>query len=229
MPGMTRQFLSVRNLLATTSGVAFLVLPLLALPAAGQEHDHPPGEHEGHSHAPPARQSAKPEAPIAQVLFQAERALERQELQLAESHYRGALLEGWLLMGSLEILDGNLEAAHDALYRTTQVAATGQRVVRTSYALIQLWTGEVEEAVATLGELAALRPADLQLRVHHVHALVLAGQEDAARAEIEALREKIPEFVARLEKALDDTADNPEARREAFLPRLNVGELTAMS
>jgi tetratricopeptide (TPR) repeat protein len=66
---------------------------------------------------------------IEQVLQQAERAVENQELELAESLYRDALRDGWLLKSSLETAAGATEAARDALQEATRSAVTTGRQI----------------------------------------------------------------------------------------------------
>src|SRR5262245_12538728 len=54
---------------------------------------------------------ADPAASMDTAIADAEASLRDGELQAAESRYRSALLEGWLLLGSLDAADGRLEEA----------------------------------------------------------------------------------------------------------------------
>lgn len=92
-------------------------------------------------------------APIEGTLAQAQQALENQERQLAESRYRDALREGWLLLGSLEIVDGDLEAARDAFQTAERSAVAGGEAARDALA-------GLEQKKPVTGPLAALPEAE---------------------------------------------------------------------
>lgn len=170
-----------------------------------------------------SQEVARLTAPVEQVVRLAEAALEDHEDELAESYYHSALLEGWIRLGVVDLADGDLPAVREDLYQATRSAARGTRVAEDSFALVQLHTGETAEALAALRGLVARRPGDLRTRAHLVHALVLAGEVEEARREIEGLRAKEPEEAARLESSLAETEGDPEARRAAFLPTLSAG------
>ena len=53
-------------------------------------------------------------APILRPMAEAEQALQRTEPHLAESLYRTALQEGWMLLGALDVAKNDLEAARSA-------------------------------------------------------------------------------------------------------------------
>jgi tetratricopeptide (TPR) repeat protein len=87
---------------------AWGVLLVLALPAAGQRGD-------GTAEA------------LELAMLDAETALGQREHQIAESHYRAALLEGWYLLGRIAAADGDAAAAEEALERAAR--AQGLRVL----------------------------------------------------------------------------------------------------
>lgn len=68
-----------------------------------------------------------PYATVAPILAQAERSLLDGELESAESFYREALLEGWVLVGAVDLVAGKREAAIEAWRRASTVAASKRR------------------------------------------------------------------------------------------------------
>jgi len=69
-----------------------------------------------------------PAAALDAAIRAAETSLREGELQVAESHYRSALLEGWLLMGDLQATEGQLPLARVS-YRRASTSA-GRRAPR---------------------------------------------------------------------------------------------------
>mgnify|MGYP000603284266 CR=1 FL=1 len=72
---------------------------------------------------PPSTPVTMALAPVIDAIVAAEQAVAEQEPQLAESEYRTALLEGWLLKGALEVEGGRLEEARAAFERAAASAA----------------------------------------------------------------------------------------------------------
>ena len=62
-----------------------------------------------------------------------------------------------------------------ALAESTRSAATGERRTRSSLALVQLWTDEVDEALEQLRDLAKRHPKNTQVRQLFAQALLAAG------------------------------------------------------
>jgi len=65
-------------------------------------------------------QRADPLAPLSREVAAAENALQSGERQIAESHFRSALLEGWMLAGAIGwirigLLEQRAAAAHSAI------------------------------------------------------------------------------------------------------------------
>lgn len=146
-------------------------------------------------------------APIERTLAQAEQALQNQELQLTESRYRDALLEGWLLMGSLETIDGDLAAARDALRTAARSAVTGSEVARTALAQLDQGTGE-KPAGGPLATLPEADRAELRSRLRGTLGLVyrnLGVLCDQSRRPRQAAA-----FVAQAD-AIDPPGDAPQA------------------
>ena len=118
------------------------------------------------------------------AIVEAERALQKQELQIAESRYRDALLEGWLLRGALAAAEGDFEGAEAAFEEAGRSAAETRRA-RTYLALVQLRLGRPEEAANLLREVVARQPRRISARRQLAQALVAAGRPEEAVQELE--------------------------------------------
>ena len=129
------------------------------------------------AHAQPARD--RPLGPIESRMAAAERALADDERQLAESHYRGALYAGWMLIGGIGVSDGRFADARDAFTRAS-TAIVDSRDALQSLALVNLQLGDAEAALPILTRLAAARPKDGGLKRLLAQSLVAAKQLDEA-------------------------------------------------
>ena len=166
------------------------------------------------------------------LIGQAEEGLAQGEPQLAESHYRVALLETWMQLAMLEVAAGDWPAARDALIESTRSAASGERRTRSSLALVQLWLDETDQALEQLRDLARRHPKNTQVRQLFAQALLAAGHVEEAGRELEDMRPRAPKVVEATEryvKSFDaqereagEKADWQE-RRKAFLPALGAG------
>ena len=113
--------------------------------------------------------------PVLRGIVDAEAALEANEPQLAESRYRTALQEGWLLLGALDVADDDLEAAKLA-YETALVSATESYRAKMSLATIAIKTGNPTEAITPLRLMVSMNTMDKQARQLLVQALAAVGQ-----------------------------------------------------
>ena len=113
-------------------------------------------------------------------------ALAREELepQLASSLLRSSLLEGWMLLGRLELVTGETEAALEAFDRATSVT-TRRREATLSLAAVHLRRQETRAAIALLQEAAGRAPGDGQVRRLLAQALVADGRSEEAVLELE--------------------------------------------
>jgi hypothetical protein len=96
-------------------------------------------------------------------------------MELAESRYRGALLEGWLLKGALAVAAGDLPAARAALLRASTAAVETKRAL-SALAVVHLRLGETDDAVAALRTVSAKHRDDVATRRLLAQALVAADQ-----------------------------------------------------
>jgi tetratricopeptide (TPR) repeat protein len=131
--------------------------------------------------------SSDPLAALDQAMAAAEAGLRANELQIAESRYRSALVEGWMLMGALHAADGRLTDARDAFKRAS-TSAVETRGSLYSLALVNLQLGDTSEAVRILFRLARANPKALPIRRLYAQALITDGHPEEAVQELEEAR-----------------------------------------
>jgi tetratricopeptide (TPR) repeat protein len=138
-----------------------------------------------------AQVPADPLRPVEQAIATAESALQNGELQIAESRYRAALFEAWMMRGSLHVAAGRLEEARDAFRRASGAIAAGEAALR-SLALVHLQLGDRAEAIAILTKLASRAPGDVQTKSLLAQALAADGQPEEAVQMLEEARAAAP-------------------------------------
>ena len=135
--------------------------------------------------------------PLDRLVGAAEASLQAGETQLAESQYRSALGEAWVLMGTLEAADGNLEKARDAFEQATLSVADVRRASQyLAMALLQL--GDSAGAVRIMTQLATRNARDMGIRRLLAQSLTLAGREGEAVQELEEARALAPDDLEAL-------------------------------
>ncbi len=122
----------------------------------------------------------------------AEAALREGEEQLAESRYRDALLEGWLLLGALAVADNDLDGAQAAFERARTAAVETRRPLL-SLALLHLQRGDAATGIDLLRTVVALAPADVSSRQLLAQALMAGGHAAEAVQELEEAVTRAPE------------------------------------
>ena len=138
-----------------------------------------------------ARSRLDPTAPFETAIADAERSLRSQEPQAAESRYRSALFEAWLLLGTLERIDGRLVPARDA-FRSASTSAVDDRRALQALAFVDLQRGEADEALRTLRALATREKKDVATRRLLAQALAARGEDAEAVRELEVARRLDP-------------------------------------
>ena len=128
---------------------------------------------------------------LERAISTAAASLHKGDLRTAESHYRSALFEGWLLMGTLERIEGRLPQAQEA-FQSASTYAVEDRSALQGLALVQLQMGEAARAAEILTRLARKNPQDIQTRRLLAQALVANGQPDQAVRELEEARAAAP-------------------------------------
>ncbi|MEM1202225.1 MAG: tetratricopeptide repeat protein [Acidobacteriota bacterium] len=163
------------------SAVAALVVPAAAWVLAGAL---------GASTVKPAEDG--PLRSVLRAMALAESRLGEGEMEMAESAYRQGLYEGWRLVGSLAVAEGDDDAALEAFRRASTVAA-GNRDALRSLGLVHLRLGSAPAAVAVFRDLVLRSPEDVAMRRLFSRALAADGQAAAAVQELEEARQRAPE------------------------------------
>jgi tetratricopeptide (TPR) repeat protein len=128
---------------------------------------------------------------MAAALAEAEASLRAGETQIAESRFRSALLEGWLLMGRLEEELGDLAAARHA-YESAALSTVQTRRATVALALVLMRLDETDQAELALRNLISADTADFEARRLLSRALAEGGRLDEAVQELEQLRYLTP-------------------------------------
>jgi tetratricopeptide (TPR) repeat protein len=139
-------------------------------------------------------QSAAAKDPLASLdrtMAAAESSLREGEMQIAESRYRAALLEGWMLVGHLESADGRLAAARDA-FRRASTSTVDQGPSLHALGMLHVQLGEMSQAVDIFSRLARANPKDSATRRLYAQALVADGHAEEAVQELEEARGASP-------------------------------------
>jgi tetratricopeptide (TPR) repeat protein len=132
-----------------------------------------------------------PSEATQRAMAEAEARLKDGELQTAESSYRAALLEGWLLLGDLEGAEGRWDRAK-ADFERASASAVETRRPHLALALAHLQVGDTPEAVTLLTHFATSHPKDVDSRRMLAQALEANGQLDQAIQALEEAREADP-------------------------------------
>jgi tetratricopeptide (TPR) repeat protein len=144
-----------------------------------------------------AQPAADPVTALQSAMASAEGSLREGELQLAESQYRSALMQGWMLLGGVAGADGDLEKARRAFERASTSAAQPREALH-QLAAVHIQLREPAVAINILTKLVARDPRDVSSRRMLAQALASAGQPKQA--------------VGELEKALTLQPDDPELK-----------------
>jgi tetratricopeptide (TPR) repeat protein len=136
--------------------------------------------------------ASDPATALERAISTAEASLQKGDLRAAETHYRSALFEGWLLMGALERIEGRLPQARQA-FQNASTYAVENRTALQALALVQLQMGAPAQATEILTRLARKNPKDLQTRRLLAQALAASGQPGEAVRELEEARATAPD------------------------------------
>lgn len=145
----------------------------------------------------PAQTQQDPWVIVLRAIAEAEDALQRNEPQLAESRYRTALQEGWMLLGALEVTENNLEAARSA-YEAAAASAVETRLAKLSIATIDIKAGHPDKAISPLRLIISMNSLDHQARNLLARALATNGQVAESIQELEELRILFPQDLENL-------------------------------
>ena len=138
-----------------------------------------------------SRAATDPLTALDRTMAAAESSLREEEMHIAESRYRSALLEGWMLLGHLESAEGRLTAARDAFLRaSTSTVDPGPSLY--SLTVLHMQLGESSDAVTVASRLARANPKDAAIRRLYAQALVADGHPEEAVQELEEARGASP-------------------------------------
>ena len=146
-----------------------------------------------------AQTGSDPAAALELAIGTAENSLRQRDLQAAESRYREALFEGWLLTSTLEMVERRSAEAREAL-RNAALFAVETRPSLQALATAQLELGETASAVQILRGLAGKDSTDVEILRLLAKALAAGGQ--------------LEEAGQKLDEASAAASDDPE---QAFL------------
>lgn len=138
-----------------------------------------------------AQPTSNPAEPVLRPIVEAENALRQNEPQLAESLYRTALQEGWLLLGTLAVADDDMEAAKSS-YESALVSAADSYRAKLSLATLAIKTGNPGEAITPLRLIVSMNTMDHQARQLLAQALATNGQVNESIQEMRELRILFP-------------------------------------
>jgi tetratricopeptide (TPR) repeat protein len=136
--------------------------------------------------------SPNPLETFRQAISEAEESLQVGELQLAESRFRTALFEGWMILGSLAEASGDMQGAKRA-YDSAIDSVVDVRRARIALVGVFRETEEYEEAEALLRLLIAQDKNDFLARRLLSDTLADAGQDVESIQELEQLVAMNPE------------------------------------
>jgi tetratricopeptide (TPR) repeat protein len=156
-----------------------------------------------------------PLASLDATISAAETSLHAGELQIAESRYRSALLEGWMIAGALDVAAGRLPQARDAFRHASRSAVDADAAFQ-SLAMVHLQMGEAAEAVTILTKLAGRDPTDVQTRRLLAQAMLANDQpQEAVQAleETHAMAPDDPELAFLLGAAYLQVKNVPASER----------------
>jgi tetratricopeptide (TPR) repeat protein len=132
--------------------------------------------------------------PAASTLFDrsiaaAEASLRADHAEEAGKAYREAIVEGWLLLGTVDRVEGRLPEAESA-FRAAAVDGSPRALEALAFLLLQ--KGESAEAVRILSDLTARDSKNVYTRRLLAQALMARGQADGATKVLEEARSLAP-------------------------------------
>jgi cellulose synthase operon protein C len=135
--------------------------------------------------APPSSPTARFDESVAA----AEAILRKGDREAARRAYAQVLEEGWVLLGTVDRLEGQLPEARAAFQ---EAAATGSRAALLSLAVAHLQLGQPREAADVLGRVVSEAPQDAQARRLLGQALLASGRTADGVAALEEAQRLAP-------------------------------------
>jgi tetratricopeptide (TPR) repeat protein len=135
--------------------------------------------------------AARAQAPLDRAIADAEASLRDGELQQAESRYRSALFDAWMILGGLHVSAGRMAEARNAFERASQSAVDADAALQ-ALAVVDLQIGRVREAIALLTRLAGRHQKDVPLQRLLAQALMADGEVEEAMQALQTARTHAP-------------------------------------
>jgi tetratricopeptide (TPR) repeat protein len=151
---------------------------------------------EGSGERRPGQRTTLEKAPDAlaeldRTVRAAESSLRDGELQQAESLYRTALFDAWMMLGGLHVAAGRMQEARHAFDRASRSVVEADAALQ-ALAVVDLQTGRATEAVDVLTRLAGRHEKDVALQRLLAQALMANGQVEEAVQAFETARATDP-------------------------------------
>ena len=135
----------------------------------------------------PARSRPHRLAELDTSIAAAEDSLRSGEHQIAESRYRTALQQGWMILGRHPRQRRALGRCPPR-FRASVHGNCRRPFCLQSLAIVQLQIGETGEALGLLTRMASASPRDIQIRLTLAEALFAAGKTEEAAQELDEVR-----------------------------------------
>src|SRR5688572_16381445 len=132
-----------------------------------------------------------PLADLARTVAAAEASLRERELQQAESLYRSALFDAWMMLGHLHAAAAKMADARHAFDRASRSIVEADAALQ-AIAVVDLQMGRAADAVDLLTRLAGRHENDPSLQRLLAQALMANGQPEEAVQAFETARASNP-------------------------------------
>ena len=132
-----------------------------------------------------------PLADMARTVAAAEASLRERELQQAESLYRSALFDAWMMLGHLHAAAAKMADARYAFDRASRSIVEADAALQ-AIAVVDLQMGRAADAVDLLTRLAGRHDKDASLQRLLAQALMASGQTEEAVQAFETARASNP-------------------------------------
>ena len=139
-----------------------------------------------------AAQEPDPLSALDRTFALAEESLRIGERQIAESRYRSALQQAWMIVGAIHVSSGQLAAARQAFERASSSAIENGAALQ-SLAIVQIQMGDSGPALDSLTRMVSVSPRNVQVRRTLAQGLASAGRPAEAVQELEAAHAIAPE------------------------------------
>jgi len=195
-------------------GLAVVSIIATPLPARAQAQERPRSPQRA-DRRPAPEAPPNPLAELDRTVNAAEANLRDGELQQAESLYRSAIFDAWMMLGHLRLAEGKLADARQAFDRASRSVVDADAALQ-AVAVVDLQSGRAADAVNVLTRVAGRHEKDGALQRLLAQALMANGQLQEAVQAFETARAvdpKDPELAFLLGSAYLQVKKLDEAER----------------